>query len=547
MNGVVDTLTAMGVPGNVLNASFGGGADPTGVSNSDTAFADAVANFVSTGQPVIIPPGTYKITGTLNWKVAGLVVITAGAANVTITMATANTPILQVAGQGQSIGGLTLQYTAQQTSGQTSAIGIEFGDSTVGSCFMSHLYVQLAYIGLTMNPALSSGSAAGMFSCLFENIHVLGWYQNAMNLAGNAGGGHSNCTGCVFNNTYLHNNYTGSEAASNSYPLFLESWDELVFNQLNIEHTECYINDIIGLSGVSSCVINSMHMEEVQLSGSGGIQGYVYLNGSAGQSLVVNGWTLRYNTMTGATDNPVIRFGGTGSMSAIINGFTEGTDNTISHAHPWVDFGSVAGGYFSARGINSSQTTVPAINSAAGCFYQIGPPNTWTPQDNNLLTASGDPFAVSGSTAPAAGTLYLVKLKITAAITISNLWFLVATAGSGTSTGSYAGLYSSSGTLLSGSADIGTSLTSSAAFSVALTTAQPLLAGSFVWAAVLVNMPGMPALRNGIGSTGGPASLNLTAAAARWASNGTGFTALPGTITPASNNTGGPTYWCGVS
>ena len=140
------------------------GADPTGAANSDTAFADAVTIYSSTGRPVYIPTGTYKIASTLNWKVPGLVVITDGAANTKITMATANTPILQVAGQSQSIGGLTLAYASQQPSSDTAAIGVEFGDDSVGSCFMSvfeELRVELSAVGMAINPAVST--VAGLF------------------------------------------------------------------------------------------------------------------------------------------------------------------------------------------------------------------------------------------------------------------------------------------------------------------------------------------------------------------------------------------------
>ena len=73
--------------------------------------------------------------------------------------------------------------------------------------------------------------------------------------------------------------------------------------------------------------------------------------------------------------------------------------------------------------------------------------------------------------------------------------------------------------------------------------------GPAVWGALLLNLSGTASvtLRSGVGTTGSPANVGLTAAEARWALNGTGLSALPATITPASNNLTGLTFWCGGS
>ena len=69
-----------------------------------------------------------------------------------------------------------------------------------------------------------------------------------------------------------------------------------------------------------------------------------------------------------------------------------------------------------------------------------------------------------------------------------------------------------------------------------LTTPQSLTPSmGFVWAGLLINMPTMPHLygfANGVMSNYG-----LTAAVYAMAANGTGLTALPGSVTPSSNST----------
>jgi hypothetical protein len=174
----------------------------------------------------------------------------------------------------------------------------------------------------------------------------------------------------------------------------------------------------------------------------------------------------------------------------------------------------------------------------------------WIPADNNLLAATGDPYEASGASAAiTAGSVYLSKIPVRSAFTATNVWFAVTTAGSGASTGSFAGLYSSAGVLLSGSADIAAQLTGSVGpIEVTLTTPQALTTG-FVWVALLSNLATtQPKLAdNPLGLTS-IENLNLTAANFRFAINGTVQTSLPASITPASNvSAGGVNLWAGIS
>lgn len=64
MNAVVDALTAIGVPGSILNAAYAGGADPTGVTDSYPAIQAAInaAQSSATASLVEIPPGTFVVS-----------------------------------------------------------------------------------------------------------------------------------------------------------------------------------------------------------------------------------------------------------------------------------------------------------------------------------------------------------------------------------------------------------------------------------------------------------------------------------------------------
>ena len=237
-----------------------------------------------------------------------------------------------------------------------------------------------------ISPAVSS--VAGLFSCYFGNIHILGYSISAINFYGSNGNG-ANCTGCHFSNTYIHNNYTGSDAGSTSWPLYLQGWDEVVFNQLNIEHAEVFDSDASVFSHCGNVVINSMHVEHLELSGN---PGYGLVGVGSGTGMVqVNGLSARFMTLSGTDYNSVFRVTGGSGQSIICNGLNfpsaDGGDDTP--AIPLVDFNSATGVSAQITGINATAAqlyTENYANAGAGCTGQIEagsqvtyfPPLPWT-------------------------------------------------------------------------------------------------------------------------------------------------------------------------
>lgn len=195
-----------------------------------------------------------------------------------------------------------------------------------------------------------------------------------------------------------------------------------------------------------------------------------------------------------------------------------------------------------AQGAGSS-TKAPAAD-------HVHPATFWVPSDNGLLIANGDPITFQATLIATAGTVYLQKIVARQQVLITNLWYNISAAGNNTggSTGTFVGLYSSSGTLLSGSSDVAASLATQAPASLALTTPQTVSAGTFVWAAILCNLgTTQPTFFRGLGGAITSGNGGLTASTYRWAVNGTGRTTLPSPITPSSNAGTTMTAWVGGS
>jgi hypothetical protein len=179
------------------------------------------------------------------------------------------------------------------------------------------------------------------------------------------------------------------------------------------------------------------------------------------------------------------------------------------------------------------------------------------------LLAWDFPFAqvATGGGVVTGGTLYLAKIPLAAGTVVTNLWFDIATAASGITSGhNFGGLYSSAGTLLATSADLSTVIgTNTGAIQAALTSAYTITTSGNYYAGFFFNAgttePVLGCFVNQTAATTGPQAFGSvttfgnTAAKFPFAVNTTGnTTALPTSLTMSSNSaTGAFAYWVGVN
>jgi hypothetical protein len=159
---------------------------------------------------------------------------------------------------------------------------------------------------------------------------------------------------------------------------------------------------------------------------------------------------------------------------------------------------------------------------------------SWLPSDNGMVIGNGDPLDFTTGGILTAGSVYLMKLiPRYPGVLLSNLWFFITAAGVGASTGSFAGVYSNAGQLLTGSADIGAQLLGGAGpFEVPLLTPQLLSAP--VWATIVANLATtQPTLLRGQ-STGTTPNVNLPTSQNRFGIAATLQTVLPASFTPSA-------------
>lgn len=222
-----------------------------------------------------------------------------------------------------------------------------------------------------------------------------------------------------------------------------------------------------------------------------------------------------------------------------IQGFRENTPSGTATVGIQVDS--------TCQGVTLTGNKTTTANSITTGTTTRSPSNAWLPDDHGLVAWNGDPaYSTSGNTLATGGTVYLARINIRQPATITKLWYANNAAGVTPTAGqNEIGLYNSAGTLVT-SVNIDATITGTGPQSG--TISATALTPGFYWIGVVFNAGTAPTLARGSASIFGSNIANLSASTTRWATNGTGATVLPASITPASNSTSGATaFWVAVS
>ncbi len=196
-----------------------------------------------------------------------------------------------------------------------------------------------------------------------------------------------------------------------------------------------------------------------------------------------------------------------------------------------------------ALAVGGNASVTGNLTVAGNALGEAGPR---TP--HGLVAWTQDPATVYNTQLVTNGVVYLAAMYIPRDVSVTKIyWWISAVAVTPTAGQSFVGLYSSAGTRLA-TTNVDADLTSTGLKTTTISS-QALTAGSFCWVGIVANAATAPTLARGPAVTGmdNAANLGLTASTARFATNATGQTTLPASITPASNTLlffAGP--WCAI-
>lgn len=150
---------------------------------------------------------------------------------------------------------------------------------------------------------------------------------------------------------------------------------------------------------------------------------------------------------------------------------------------------------------------------------------------------------------PGAGVVTLGKVLVNSAQSVTSVALYVNTGGTGLTSGqNFAGVYNSGGTLVATTADLTAAWAGTGWMAHALSGGPYTLTQGAYWVAIMSNGTTRPTFsRNASNLSGALYNGLLANASLRFATNGTGTTALPSLITPSSNSSLNVPYWLALA
>lgn len=580
MNNVNDVLIGMGGYWNAWNSVFSGGADPTGVTDS-TAALNAMMNAAPPGTECKLPPiyydagswfqAVYAVTGDItvpngvaldgNTRALGIPVGDYGNGGLPLygpliqpTNTFSGNQVIELASS------TTLQYGGQQLrrftiDGSKLPAGAVWGIHAFGVAAVTLFEVSVD--GMTADGLHAAAGSSGpppdfwdvkfckFSSCVGQGVYINGladawWLEVECTANQDNGWSIVNCNNTRFMSCKAEGNTLAGFAPYSNAGFA----GDLKFTACTTEENAqdgFYITGASGGEGLYS-FMSCRSTNDGSNTGSGG-GGFAGLRANSfGGTVKVTDFTAQKGTSglypqygVSVTSTEFFKIGDA-TLDGVTAPFHNGGGNTTLIVGRDVGFGPTGS-------VTGSNVTDPwgasDLGYAAVAFDPLMQTSTGTA---NLITA---------------GTLNLIGLQLRIPATIADLDLWVIGAGAGLTT-ALAGLYNSAGTLIghTGSQTAGWASAGTAPVQLALTaqvtnSLTDLVPGLY-WVGLLGAGTTMPSFSQAPGSAAGSGNVVTngriaSAAVARYATNGSGLSALPTSFTPSGlTQSHVAAWWAGI-
>lgn len=513
------------------------GADPSGKQDSRAAFQRAIAALPkSLGGVVYVPAGTYKISSGPLQPVSGLRLTGDGALCTIITSVTNG---LINANTGSQLDSVEIDHLTLETTGSHLIAGAWVVRWRIHDCRL---------IQNSADRAIWNASVVGMAECMFDNNteYVYGatrtidaWYLSAGSDDPQA---NPQINQTTWRDNICFNQGDGMAPYDNSH-----YWYHLLQTAAgNVNQANSFVNIVF-----EHCCGGAIVVE----SALGTLIDNCWSYDTPAATIASPMFRIKSNTTGGIPQLTTIRNSGrlgAGLISGVVDIALASTcvNTTISGCgcnegnQPFfIDLGGASS--VTLSGLPKSCTL---LNTSALPFIGQLPGSAPQPEDLDFAGWAYDCAAASGTgtALTTAGMIYLIKVPVRVAKPITNIRVNMTAAGSGLTSGSFAGVYNSLGTQLGISADQSSAWLGSPGVIDAPLTDPVTVGPGFVWVALLFNGTTGPTIDGQVGSTAVMANGRLAATSARFGSVLKNQAALPQFITLADISPSVIQWWAAI-
>lgn len=412
---------------------------------------------------------------------------------------------------------------------------------------------------VSANTCGTHGFSLSITDCTWYDLEAIGCTQNGFNLSGSPANSHFDSCRAEYNSNGFALSGAWATGTGSGGVIFTGcSTDGNVQNGVSLAAT-----------GSVPVTFNGLMCRRDGANGTSGGGGYAGVK-AAGHTLptVINGLSVFPGiAQTGGANSPEYGIAITSSSAnvtvadgAVIYAATtpwydDGSNSAISRGANIMERTGSTSSYTTALyGLQASHTDVTFTNPSTGAVTDLIAVNgTWLPSDSGWLAWNLDPAVIGSGSTPSSGQVQASRINVRAAMTVTNVILFQAVAGTGLTTGNYAGLFTSSGTEVGVTADQTTAWgTGADVFKTMALASGPfsIIAGIY-WVLWLTNFSGgtSPQWGRAQANNAGSSNPNAGAGSARWATGAGTQTVLPtGGFTPSSYFTTSATqYFAGLS
>lgn len=314
------------------------GALGDGVKDNTAAFAAAIATASTYGLELLVPPGNYLISGSIDLRnKSGFVLRGLGLPSIIMTNLSA--PIIVIGGERNTIEGFKLQYSTIPTLVNTDAVAIR--GYNLYESVIRRVYITQVFTGIDQYQGLVNGGQNAFYSNRLQDLRIINYCGWAVKLVPYNGGNSGN----RWDNIYINNRGSSNTAAGSGTcygGIFTQTSQNDVYSLINIEWMR-HSGAALVLNQAGNPTVSGLHFEGLYPTSN--YSPLIDILGGDNSCPTFSGITVTGCDFSGTTGAGLIRLDNQGTR-AKVNGLLSNNNTSTANIGMLINAGTTCYGSY---------------------------------------------------------------------------------------------------------------------------------------------------------------------------------------------------------